>query len=173
MVKIVMGDICYPKSNALIIPANMTGMMLRGRSAKIAKSGLSGIVKETKQFITNNKIKKKDKIGIGDCFSTGPGRLNRRGLKKIYHAVIKRLQSDFTSIHIVREALCNSLRMVVTDEMESVTICGLGIEPGELDPVVVARVTLEQINKFANKIEIKVIDENQEFIKELMRISKE
>jgi O-acetyl-ADP-ribose deacetylase (regulator of RNase III) len=164
MVKIIVGDICYPKSSAIIIPANTTGTMLRGRSAQIARAGLSGIMKEAKLFVANNKIKP------GDCFSTGPGRLNRRGLKKIYHAVIKRLQSDFTSAYIVREALSNSLKMVELDKIESVTICGLGIGLGELDPIVAAGITAGQINKFAKKIEIKVIDENQEFINELNRI---
>jgi O-acetyl-ADP-ribose deacetylase (regulator of RNase III) len=164
MLKIIVGDICYPKSDAIIIPANTTGTMLRGRSARISKAGLSGIVKEAKLFVANNKIE------TGDCFVTGPGRLNRRGLKKIYHAVIKRLQSDFTSVHIVREALNKSLRMVEYDEIESVTICGLGIGLGELDPVAVAGVTIGQIKKFEKKIEIKVIDENQEFINELIRI---
>jgi len=166
MVKIVVGDICYPKSNALIIPANSTGGMLRGRQAMVSKAGLSGIVKEAKAFLTKNKIEP------GYCYSTGPGRLNRRGLKKIYHAVIKRLQSDFTSIYIVREALQHSLEMAEADEMESVTIVGLGIEMGELDPITVARVTLEQINKFADRIEIKVIDGNKEFINELQKITK-
>jgi len=166
MVKIVVGDICYPQSNALIIPANTTGGMLRGRSAKISKAGLGGIVKEAKEFLTKNKIEP------GKCYSTGPGRLNRRGLKKIYHAVIKRLESDFTSIHIVREALSSSLKMVEADGIKSVTVCGLGIGLGELDPITVARITIEQIRKFENRIEIKVIDENQEFINELEKLSK-
>jgi len=167
MMKIIVGDICYPKSNALIIPANTTGTMLRGRAARVSKEGLGGIVKEAKEFTTINKLKP------GDCFSTGPGRLNRRGLKKIYHAVIKRLQSDFTSIHIVREALNASLKMAEADGMESVTICGLGIGMGELDPITVARLTMEQIDKFADKFEIKVIDDNQEFINELKKVTKE
>jgi len=164
MIKIIVGDICYPKSEGLIIPANTTGTMLRGRSARISKAGLGGIVKEAKLFVADNKIE------IGQCFSTGPGRLNRRGLKNIYHAVIKRLQSDFTSIHIVREALGSSLKMACQDKMKSVTICGLGIGLGELDPVVIAGVTARQIEKFLDEIEIKVIDDNQEFINELNRI---
>jgi len=167
MLKIVVGNICYPKSEALIIPANTKGSMIRGRSSKIIKDGLSGISKEAKQFAANNILKP------GDCFSTGPGRLNRRGVKKIYHAVIKRLQSDFTSIHIVRNALYNSFNLVISDEMKVVTVCGLGIEPGELDPKTIAKITLEQINKFIGKIEIKVIDENEEFINELNNLSKE
>ena len=165
--KVVLGDICYPKSEAMIIPANTKGIMSRGIALKVGKHGLSTISKEAKQFITNNIIEP------GGCFTTGPGRLNRRGLKKIYHAVIKRLQSDFTSIHIVREALQNSLKRVEADGMKSVTICGLGIEPGDLDPKTIARITWEQADKFTEKMEIKIIDENKEFINELNDLSKE
>jgi len=165
--KIIVGDICKPKSKALIIPANTTGSMLRGRAARVIKDGLRGISKEAKEITAIRKM------NPGECFSTGPGRLNRRGLNKIYHAVIKRLQSDFTSVHVIREALYNSLTMAVDDKMESVTICGLGIDPGELDPETVARITAELIEKFENVIEIKVIDENQKFVSELRKIIKE
>lgn len=165
--KVVLGDFCYPKSEALIIPANTKGTMQTGRAARVSKVGLSGIVKESKQFTTNNIVE------VGDCFSTYPGRLNRRGVKKIYHAVIKRLQSDFTSIHIVRQALANALQSAVNDQMESVTICGLGIEPGDLDPKSIARITKEQAEQFEEKIEIKVIDDNEEFINELNNFVKE
>ena len=167
MTKIIAGDICYPKSQALIIPGNTKGSMTKGRAFRVSKAGLGSIAKEARLFTTNNKVE------IGDCFITEPGRLKRRGLKKIYHAVIKRLQSDFTSVHIIREALYNSLRAVVDSKMESVTICGLGIGLGELDPTTVARITFEQITKFKDIIEIKVIDENQEFIEELTRLTKE
>ncbi len=169
MLKIIKGNICYPKSEALIIPANTKGTMSRGRAAKVIKDGLSGISKEVKQFITNSKVE----IKTGDCFVTGPGRLNRRGLKKIYHVVIKRLQSDFTSVHIVREALRSSLKKVEADGMKSVTICALGIEPGELDPKTIARITIEQADKFVGKMKIKIMDDNEEFINELNNLYKE
>jgi O-acetyl-ADP-ribose deacetylase (regulator of RNase III) len=166
-VKVILGNICYPRADALIIPANTNGTMFRGRPAQVVKDGLSSIAKEAKQFAINNVLEP------GTCFSTKPGRLNRRGLKKIYHAVIKRLQGDFTSIHIVRNALNNSLQAAVNDDIQIVAICGIGIEPGELDPKTVAMITFEEVNKFINKIEIKIIDENEEFINEINKLSKE
>ena len=101
IIKVILGDICYPKSEALIIPANTKGIMSEGVPKGVIKDGLNGISKAVKQFVTNNKVE------IGQCFSTYPGRLNKRGLKKIYHTVIKSLQSDFTSIYIVGNALEN------------------------------------------------------------------
>ena len=165
--KIILGDICYPKSDALVIPANAMGSMTRGRPARIIKDGLGGISKEAKE------VTSKQKIEVGGCFYTGPGRLNRRGLKKIYHAVIKRLQSDFTSAYIVRNALFNSLKAVRDDKMETVTICGVGIDPGELDPITVAIITFGEVDKFIDNMEIKIIDDNVEFIKKIKELFKE
>ena len=165
--KVVLGDICYPKSEALIIPANTKGVMSRGVPAKILKVGLSAISKEIEQFITNNSIE------VGDCFSTGPGRLKRRGLKRIYHIVIKRLQNDFSSIYIINKALDNVLQEVINDKVETVALCGLGIDDGNLDPKTIARITVEICNRYNDKIEISIIDDNEEFIKEVNKLVKE
>ena len=165
--KIILGDICYPKSEALIIPANTRGSMSSGISAKISKAGMGSIAKESKQYITNNRVE------VGDCFSTGPGRLKRRGVDKIYHAVIKRFQSDFTSSFFIRSALHKSLSMVYKDGYKTVTISSIGIEIGELNTKIAAFVMMEQINKFSSHFEIKVIDDNVEFIEELKCLFKE
>jgi len=131
------------------------------------KNGLSGISKEVKQFITNNTIE------VGDCFSTGPGRLKRRGLKRLYHVVIKRLQSDFSSIYIINKALDNALKKVISDGMQSLTICGVGIDAGNLDAKTVARITLEVCIRYKENIEIKIIDDNEEFVREFNNFVKE
>lgn len=164
---VILGDICYPKSEAIIIPANTKGVMSRGISAKVFKSGLSSISKEVKQYITNNTIEE------GDCFSTGPGRLNRRGLKRVYHSVIKRLQSDFCSIYLINKALNNVLKEVIDDGYESVAVCGLGIDDGDLDEKTVARITVEVCNRYDNRIKINIIDDNKEFIREVNVFLKE
>jgi len=165
--KVILGDICYPKSEAVIIPANSKGIMSQGIPERVVKAGFKGISKEAKEYITNNKIE------VGQCFSTGPGRLKRRGVKRIYHSVIKRLQNDFTSIHVIRNALKNAMAKVVQDKMKSVTICGLGIEIGELDQKTIAMITEEICSKYENKIEIKIIDDKKEFIKEIGNLVKE
>ena len=165
--KIVLGDFRYPKSEALVIPANAKGIMSRGKAAKVIEVGLSSISKEARQFITNNKVE------IGECFSTGAGRLKRRGLKKIYHSVIKNLQSDFISLYIIRIALTNALNLALEDGVESITICGLGIEPGELDEKSVAQATFEVCDKFKKKMDVKIIDNNEKFINELKNLVKE
>ena len=165
-IKIILGDAAYPKSEALIVPANTVGIMNRGILNKIIKDGWKKIENEAK------KITKETEYKIGDCFITGPGRLKRRGLKKIYHSIIKRLPSDFTSITIIQKSLKVVLKQVVEDKMKSVTICGLGIDPGDLDVYSVASATVNICNKYIDKIEIKIIDNNVEFISSIERIIK-
>ena len=158
---IILDSPAYPKSESLIIPANKIGIMNNGTPAKIIKDGWKVISEEAKQVANNNQP------DVGEYFVTGPGRLVRRGLKKIYHAIIKPLPSDYTSITIVRKALKNTLKGVIKDKMSSVSICGLGIEPGELDKRSVARLTVEVATLFVDRIDIKIVDNNKEFIDEV------
>ena len=159
--EVILGNICYPKSQALIIPGNTKGTMSRGRAAKIVKSGLTGISKEAKDFTSKNKIE------VGQSFTTGPGRLNRRGLKKIYHAVVKRLQSDFTSIHMLKKSLRSAFRAAIADGMKSIVVCAIGIDHGGLDKRTVAMITYEICKAYDDSIKIKIIDSNEEFINEV------
>jgi len=163
--KAVIGDICFPKSETIIIPSNTKGVMSRGVSARVLKAGLSGISKEVHKYLESNTVEE------GGCFYSGPGRLNRRGLKRIYYAITKRLQSDFSSIYLINKALKNTLKEVVSDGYSSVAICGLG--DGNLDEKTIARITVENCNRYDNSINITIIDDNKDFIKEVNVFLKE
>lgn len=163
MIKIILGNPAYPKSESLIIPANAVGIMNKGVQNNIVKDGWKIISDEAKQ-ITSEK-----QYDINDYFITEPGRLKRRGVKKIYHAVIKKLPNDFVSIDTLRKTLSKTLNRVVQDKMSSITVCGLGINPGELDKFTAATIIIEICDKFRDKIDIKIIDENKEFINECVK----
>jgi len=160
-VKIMLADICYPKSEALILPSNTKGIMSRGILARVVKDGWKGLEKEAKRVAMEEEIK------VGDCYVTEPGRLKRRGVKKIYHSAIKRLPSDYTSVTIIDNALRVAMSRVIKDNMISVSFCGMGIEPGDLDVRSVARIISDICKYFQDEINIKVIDDNVEFIKDL------
>ncbi len=160
-VKIVEGNICYPKSEALILPSNTRGIMSRGILRRIVKDGWSMIEKEAKKVVTEESVE------VGGYFSTIPGRFKRRGVKKIYHCAIKRLPSDYTSVIIVESALRRTMENVIEDGMDSVAMCGIGIEPGDLDVKTVARIMSDVCRSFQDRIKIRIIDDNKEFIKEL------
>ena len=57
--------------------------------------------------------------------------------------------------------------------MKSVAVCGLGIEGGDLDPTTVARITVDVCSRYDDRIEIKIIDNNEEFIREVDILAKE
>jgi O-acetyl-ADP-ribose deacetylase (regulator of RNase III) len=163
--KIVYGDISYPKSEILVIPANSRGIMSRGREEIIAKTGGPTLLAEIKKVIS------KKRYNVGDYFVTEPARLKRRGVKKIYHCVIKRFPNDFTSLKIVEEILKKVLTDISKSDIKSVTVCGIGVEEGDLDSKSVARIVYEQCHRFENDLEIKIMDNNEDFIKEVVYFS--
>ncbi len=163
-IKVILGDVLYPKSEALIIPTNTKGIMSRGLLNRIVKFEWKVTKKQVKKIISENEIK------IGDIFTTDPGKFKRRGVIQVYHCIIKRLPSDYTSLNPVEKVIRKVFKQVIDDYMNSVTICGIGIEPGDLDPRSVARITCEVCNIYKHDIKIKIIDDNKEFINEVNKI---
>jgi len=163
-IEIRLGDIAYPKSEAMIIPGNTVGLMTRGVALRILKDSLGTVRKEAKE------VAEKESPEVGECFCTVPGRLKRRGLKNMYHAVIKRFPNDMTTIKIVGDSLEFSLKKAIKDKNASVSICGLGIEDGDLEKMLVARKFLSICEKYSNRIEIKIIDDDERFIEEINKI---
>lgn len=162
-IKVIKGSIVYPKSEALIIPANQSGLMTRGDLAMLVEDGGSVIAKEAKKAAQDGNVK------IGDCFVTGVGRLRKRGVKKLYHAVIKRYPSDLTNITAVTDAINNAVHKTAVDGNSSVTICGIGIDKGELDIFIVSRIIISTCEKYSG-ILFRIIDNNKEFIDEVNRV---
>ena len=163
IVKIMVGPIAYPKSEALIIPGNQSGLMTRGQVVSLIEDGGSLIAKEAK------KIAQESKVQIGGCFVTGVGRLRKRVVKKLYHAVIKRFPSDLTSIAAVSDAINAAVKKAVLDGNANITITGIGIDPGELDISTISRIILSTCEKYSG-IMFKIIDSNKEFIDEISKI---
>lgn len=161
---IVDGQISYPKSEALIIPANQSGLMTRGQVASLVADGGSSVAKEAKTIANSTQLK------IGDCFVTGVGRLRKRGVKHLYHAVIKRCPSDLTSITDVTSAVKNAVSKAAQDGYKSITICGIGAESGELDIFTVSGIILSTCEKFPDII-FKIIDSNSKFIEEISKMA--
>ena len=163
-IEIRLGDIAYPKSEAMIIPGNTVGSMTRGVALRILKDSLGTVRKEAKE------VAKDEKPNVGECFKTVPGRLKRRGVKNIYHAVIKRFSNDMTTIKIVEDSLNHTLQEVIKDKHQSVSVCGLGVEYGDLEKNLVARIFLLTCKKYSDKICIKIIDSDKRFINELEKM---
>ena len=153
-----LGDICYPKSQILIVHGNLQGFMDYGYLKNIVKDGWQIIQKEAFEQIKQNK----NKLSLGDSFITGPGRLKRRGVNKIYHLIIREFPNDFTSLDIIQKGLHNLLK-TIKDKKITCTVSSLGLECGGLEIKQLARTIATTCNHYAY-LDIKVIDENEEFI---------
>jgi len=165
--KIILGDITRPKCKNIIIPANTKGLMNRGILFYISQQGQQGlqdIEPYLEEYLSKNPCK------IGDVIVTEAGGLRRRGIRKVYHAVIKRLPTDFTSISIITKTLENCCLKVIKDNVKSVALCGLGIDIGDLDADSVARVFVSVIKKYEINVEFKIVDKDKNFIRALKKI---
>lgn len=157
-------SICYPKSETIIIPANLLGIMSKGILNQVIKEGFRGIEKELKENLKNSNK------NIGDCVSTYPGRLNRRGIKKIYHAIIKKFPNDISTLQNIKIAVEKTIKKIIEDGFKSVSICGIGIDQGDIDKTIAAQLILNVCLKYDKKIEIKIVDDNKDFIDECLLI---
>jgi O-acetyl-ADP-ribose deacetylase (regulator of RNase III) len=166
-IKIILGDIAYPKSEALIIPANSVGIMSDGIPLRIVKDGWKIIEKEAKEKTKNIKYK------IGSNFVTGSGRLKRRGTKKIYHAIIRNLPLEPVSVNIIKKALQSALQNAILDKNKSVTIPGIGLDCDGIDSYVVADIVVRCAYKYKDRIDIKIIDDNPNFINNINKVLEE
>tara|TARA_Y100000310_G_C20700461_1_gene829267 strand:+ start:514 stop:1020 length:507 start_codon:yes stop_codon:yes gene_type:complete len=163
--EIIKGDITRPKSENIIIPANTKGLMNRGILSYIAKESVQTVPQVAQEYLAENPCE------VGDVFTTGAVHLRRRGVRNIYYAVIKRLPTDFTSIDIVRRTLEKCCSKVRKDKVQSVALCGLGIDKGDLDIDSVARVFFSVIKKYEMYMSFKVVDMDDNFIRVLSEIN--
>jgi O-acetyl-ADP-ribose deacetylase (regulator of RNase III) len=166
-IKIILGDITYPKSEAIIIPANAAGVMNGEVQSRVVREGWEKIAKEAK------KETKRKKYNLGDTFVTDSGRLKRRGVKKIYHSVIRNLPGDLISTNIIKKALQSALRNVILDKNKSVSICGIGLDCDGANSYIVADITVRCCFRYKDRIDIKIIDDNKEFIGNINKVLEE
>jgi O-acetyl-ADP-ribose deacetylase (regulator of RNase III) len=161
--RVIKGDICYPKTKAVILPDDSLGTMQVIANSRVSDVGFGSVIKESKKILESRKVE------LGDCFVTSPGRLKRRGVEKIYHVVIKKLQSDFSSLYIIQKGINAAFKQVVKDGVEEVAICGIGIEPGGVDPISLASIMVDVCKRYNHRVKIKVVDDNDDFINEISK----
>ena len=156
--KVILGDIVYPKSEAMVIPINSVGIMSKGLLSRVITDGSKKIEKEVKIAISESEMQ------VGSQFSTDSGRLKRRKCKRIYFGVVRRYPNDLTSTHDISKALEACLKSVVEDGYKSVAVSNFGSEQGQINTHAIAMITIEECLKIDHKIDIKIIDKDKEFV---------
>lgn len=157
--------ITYPKVECIIIPGCCNGRMKKGIVYEVAKDSLFTVERELK------RIAKEKELKIEDVVKTGSGRLKRRRVQTVYHAMIKRVPNDFVSLDTIANSLRKSLELVIKNKHSKVAICSFGFD--ELENISLANQMFEICDMYKNKIDIKIMDENREFIKQLEKKNNE
>jgi O-acetyl-ADP-ribose deacetylase (regulator of RNase III) len=167
MILFRIGDITDVKKDdeldAIVNSSNSMGIMNGGVSGAIKKSAGDKIVDQTKTFC------KMHKLSEGDCYSTDACKLKKKGIKKIYHAVIMFTPNGRTSLHTISACMTNILDMSVKDKMTSIAFTGLGSGYGGLvkDSVAAAMINIAQ--EYNSRINIYFIDTDEIFMRALKR----
>jgi len=163
---IELGDITKKsKMEAIVNPANGVGIMGAGVAGAITTYAGPNVSKEAKEL-----VKKRGRpFEAGDAYATGAYRLEKWGVKKIYHAVTMKYPGGLTSVNVVNRAMRGVIRMALRDGIKSVAFPGLGTGIGRLDKTVVADTMVSVCQQHDHKLEIKIIDVDRDFIEEIKR----
>jgi len=165
MIEARVGDIAYPKSVAVVTPANGCGIMSRGVAAILSdvRHGGKTLEQQGKALVA----KREKPFAAGEMFFTGPGRLRRRGVQRVYHAVLQEFPGGYTSLHWVNQAMRAVMKAAVDEGYDSITLPAIGAGPERLDPVSVAGQMTIVAKAYSHLIGIKFIDANEVFINEI------
>jgi len=149
------GDITYPKSEVLVCPCNLCGILNKNYSAKIIKSG-GNLYKNIKKEIKKNDFK------VGDCFSTGAYQLRRRSVKNIYSTILSRYPNDFIKIDNLTLCLNNIFKEALKNDIQSIAIPPLGTDNLEYEFVAINM--LKICKNYQRVMDIKIISDDLDFI---------
>lgn len=162
MLQVVLGDISYPKSTLLVLPSTGIGISLGETTDIVVAAGGKIILKEAKRVVSERG---KNYVP-GEFFLTRPGRMKRRGVQAICHAVLAKHPQDYTSVLIIKAAIRSIFKWAAKNNIDSVALPGLGIhgELGYVDKQLVGAMMAFECEQINHKLDIKIIDTDKEFI---------
>jgi len=167
MFEAIVGDIASPKKSQIVVnPANGVGVMGRGVAGALADIGGPTISEEAKALVR----KRGKPFEAGDVYSTTSGKLHRRGVQRIYHAVTMQYPGGFTSIDTVNRLMVKVLEKAIEAKWQSIAIPGLGTGIGRLDYTIVANVMANVAKRHDHEIHIRIIDSSPIFISEVNKL---
>jgi len=155
MLTVINGDFTYPKSEVLVCPCNLCGILNRSYSATIVKSG-GNLYKNIKKEI------KKNNFNIGDCLVTGAYQLKRRSVKHIYSTFLSKYPNDFIKIDNLTLCLNNIFREALKNDVQSIAFPPLGTENLEYDFIAINM--LKICKNYQKVMNIKIISDDPSFI---------
>ena len=100
----------------------------------------------------------------GYVFVTESGGLIKNGIKAVMHAVTMKYPGGPTSYSIVDKCLHNIFTTAIAKGYKAIALPGLGTGIGNLDPRLVAASTVKIGRKFADQLDIIVVDLDEVFV---------
>ena len=153
-------SIVQPKSETIVIPGNGLGLASNIYQAEIASLCGKDYLLEVRQ--KSAEARKKSKIGF--CFSTNSYRLSRRGIKKIYHAIIQEHPGGLSSIYYVNQTIRLALSDIIKDGYSSVSICSFESGETNIGKHSVAISLLSAAKVYSKQLQINFCDQDEEFL---------
>ena len=164
MITIRKGDITLDISDVIVSPESGIGLMSDGTALQI-KIAAGNEVQEVGRdlFKKNNKP-----LPIGTVFFSPSG--NLRNQIKIYHMVIGEYPSSYLSYNSIELAINNVLKLAIKDNIKSICFPKVLMGKGELDLESLARIMVENLEKYSHLIKISIVDLNEEFIEIVKKV---
>ena len=156
-----LGEIIEAQTEAIVCNANVLGVMDRSISRLVAQSAGDTVSEEAKDACARGK-----RLEEGGFFTTSSGKLAKKGINRIYHAVIASDPAGFTSMFFIEKSIKGILKDCVKNKYKSLAIPNLGCNCG-FDPIAVATSMSKAIIDFYDKIDIVFVDTDKEFIEKL------
>lgn len=172
MIRLLIGDITKLRDTDIIVSAaNGIGVAGAGVAGAIARSGGEKFATELRE-----KAKNEGPFEPGDVYETGSGVMNKLGIQSVYHAVTMKYPGTQSSIDTVVKATRNCCKKAIEENRKSIAFPGLGTGIGGLNKKQVAQRMAKILNDNSSKIDITVVDRDEDFIllvKEALEVNKE
>lgn len=115
---------------------------------------------------------KDEPLEEGTVFRTSSGKLKRKKVKYIYHAVVCSYPNSLTSLHTVSRVMTQILRYAIKDGVKRIAVTGMGTGGGTLEKSSVARKMVQVAEDYGHLIDVVFWDRDREFIEEVKRYMK-
>ncbi len=134
----VEGDLVEQAVEALVLPANIRGIMGAGMAGAIRIAGGPEIEREAMAQAP---------LALGDAIWTAPGDLASRGVQGVVHAVVSSTLGAPTTIPVVQRAVRATLRVAGEHRHRTIALppVGSGTGPGQLAPALVAEAIVLEV----------------------------
>ena len=149
LVQAAEGELAQQHAEALIVPANMRGVMGTGQSGGVR---LAGGVEIERQAMAGAPLT------LGGAIITDAGALAERGVRAVIHAVVSEQLGQPVRPDIVRRVIPAALRLVDDQRLHTVVlpVMGGGADQDETSALQIASAIVEEIVAYLRRVSSRI-----------------